>query len=78
MAEPESEPRTCPKNSPASAEASPGETGLGIAGAGGRSREERLNRWNKDGATEEEPQHWAMREKLGLGRFAKRPHSGTK
>lgn len=72
MAESESEPRTCPENSPASAETTPGETGLGIAGIGrGPGREG--YRWDKDGALEDGPEHWAVsREDL------QRPYSTIK
>lgn len=63
MAESESEPRTCPENSPASAEATPAETGLGIAGIG-KAPGRKDYRWDKDGTLEEGPEHWAGAEKI--------------
>lgn len=71
MAESESEPRTCPENSPASAEATPAETGVGIAGIGkGQGRKD--YRWDKDRTLKEGPEHWAV------SRDLQRLYSGIK
>lgn len=74
MAESERKPRTCPKNSPAFAEAAPGETGLGIAGVGrGPERRDSVDEQGT-GLLRRSQNPGPQAEKCSFGRFAKRPH----